>query len=241
MTLRIAMWSGPRNISTAMMRAWEHRPDTRVTDEPLYAFYLARTGAPHPGAQDVLASQPTEWEDVVEDLVADDPDLPIHYQKHMAHHLLPEVGRSWLTACEHCFLLRDPREMLLSLRAVVARPGVEDTGLPQQYALFEELRRTTGRVPPVLDARDVLMAPEPLLRRLCAGLGVPFLPEMLSWPPGRRASDGVWAPHWYASVERSTGFEAWRPRDGELDDELRDVHARCMEPYTALWEHRLTA
>ena len=240
MTVRIAMWSGPRNISTALMRAWENRPDTAVCDEPLYASYLSATGAPHPGAEEVIRHGPTDWRVVVEGLIGPAPgDAPVWYQKHMAHHLLPGIDRGWLGALRHGFLIRDPREMLLSLSRVTPSPTVEDTGLPQQVALFEAVRNEAERVPPVLDARDVLERPRVLLERLCAAWELPFAPEMLSWPPGPRSSDGVWGRHWYASVWRSTGFQSWRAREGVLSAELEAVRRECAPYYEALAAHRL--
>ena len=145
MTRRIAMWSGPRNISTALMRGWENRSDCAVIDEPLYAFYLERTGLPHPGAAEIIAHDETDWRRVAETLTGPLPDgASVFYQKLMAHHLLPEIDREWLWSLEHAFLLRDPREMLLSLSKVTPNPRPEDTGLPQQVELFEEVRRRTG-------------------------------------------------------------------------------------------------
>ncbi len=240
--LRLAMWSGPRNISTAMLRAWENRADTVVVDEPLYGFYLERTGLPHPGAAEVVAHEETDWRRVAERLTGPlPPGARIFYQKHMAHHLLPEVERDWLWGLAHAFLVRDPREMLLSLAKVTPQPSAEDTGLPQQQALFDQLRERTGRTPPVLDARDVLGDPRALLTRLCSAVGVAFDEAMLSWPAGPRDSDGCWAPHWYAAVEGSTGFQSWSPRDGELTAELEAVRAECQPIYDALFAQRLTA
>ncbi len=251
---RIAMWSGPRNISTAMMRAWENRTDSVVCDEPLYAHYLAATKPGHPISDEIVAREEGDWERVVAWLTgpplagplprAGRPAAPaalarVFYQKHMAHHLLPSIGREWLNELTHAFLIRDPREMLLSLVKITPRPKVEDTGLPQQLRLFEEIRARTGTTPPVLDAKDVLIEPAGMLAKLCELLGVEFQESMLTWPPGRRASDGTWAPHWYAAVEKSTGFQAWRPREGELSEELADVHDRALSYYEALFDQRV--
>ncbi|HET6193231.1 MAG TPA: hypothetical protein VFE59_40225 [Trebonia sp.] len=196
------MWSGPRTVSTALMRAWENRPDTVVTDEPLYAFYLTATGLDHPGRDEVIASQPRDWRVVLRELTAGPlpPGVTIYYQKHMTHHLLPSVDRSALAGLRHAFLIRDPRSLLASYARVRSAPALADLGLRQQAEIFEEFGG------PVLDSADLLAAPEPALRALCAALGVPFSAAMLSWPPGPRASDGVWAPYWYDSVRRSTGF-----------------------------------
>ncbi|HEX6882410.1 MAG TPA: HAD family hydrolase [Planctomycetota bacterium] len=242
MPLRIAMWSGPRNISTALMRSFGSRADTAVCDEPLYACYLARRDVPHPMRAEIVARGETDWRRVAAFLTGPVPgDRPVFYQKHMAHHLLPEVERDWLAGLMHAFLIRDPREMLLSLAKVTPDADVLDTGLPQQLELFQAVRARTGRTPPVLDARDVLEEPAGCLRALCTALQLEFTPAMLAWEPGLRPTDGLWASHWYGEVARSTGFERWRPREGELAGRLADVHARCREPYAELYSHRLTA
>ena len=234
--VRIAMWSGPRTVSTALMRAWENRPDTVVTDEPLYAFYLARTGLDHPGREDVLRSQPADWPVVVRSLASEPlPDgRRISYQKHMTHHLLPEVDRAALAPLRHAFLIRDPAELLASYARVRATPTLDDLGLWQQAEIFG----TFGG--PVLDSRDLLERPEPMLRALCSALSVPFCPEMLSWPAGPRDSDGVWAPHWYQSVWRSTGFGAWHPPDHSLPPRLAALAEQCQPYYRRLHDRRLT-
>src|SRR6185436_42496 len=152
----------------------------------------------------------------------------VFFQKHMAHHLLPEVGREWLAKLAHAFLIRDPREMLLSRAKVMPGAAALDTGLPQQLELFRSVERRLGRPPPVIDARDVLEDPAGLLGALCAALGIEFVPAMLRWEPGLRATDGVWAKHWYGEVVRSTGFERWRPREGELSSRLAAVLEECL-------------
>lgn len=239
--MRIAMWSGPRNISTALMRSWGSRADTAVVDEPFYAHYLAATGADHPGREDVLAHHETDWRRVVAHLTGSIPGgRAIFYQKHMAHHLLPEMEGPWLDALTHAFLIRDPQEMLLSFARVVAEPKVEDLGLPQQVRLYDHLA-AEGPSPPVVDARDVLLDPEAMLARLCDVLGVPFDGAMLRWAPGPRATDGVWSAHWYGTVEQSDGFAPYRPRPGEVPDRLRPVLDACQPLYDQLYAQRLTA
>jgi len=237
---RVAMWSGPRNISTAMMRSWENRSDTVVCDEPLYAHYLRETGIDHPGAEEVIRHHENDWRKVVAGLVGEIPGgKAIYYQKHMAHHLLPKIDRNWLDDLDNCFLIRDPREMLTSLIKNLPRPRIEDTGLPQQIEILEFVRRKSGKMPPVLDARDVLTDPARMLRLLCAALGVPFAEAMLSWPAGRRETDGIWAKHWYEAVERSTGFEPYKRKMDELPAELEPLHRECRECYERLYELRL--
>jgi hypothetical protein len=238
--VRIAMWSGPRNISTALMRSWGNRADTAVCDEPLYAHYLRQTGVAHPGADEVIAHQEPDWRKVVAAMVGPAPDgKAIFYQKQMAHHLLPDVGRDWLGQVTHAFLIRDPREMLTSLIKVVPVPTLADTGLAQQWELFEWVAASTGRVPPVIDSRDVLEQPRPMLGLLCDRLGVPFDEAMLRWPAGRRPSDGIWAKYWYDAVERSTTFEPYRPKDEAVPSRLEGLLDRCRELYEKLHRHRI--
>ncbi|MCW2818418.1 MAG: family hydrolase [Marmoricola sp.] len=234
MTVRVAMWSGPRNISTAMMRAWENRPDTVVVDEPLYAAYLAATGIDHPGAADVIASQPTDWREVVRSLNAPVED-EVHYAKHMTHHLLPGMDLDWVPAFRNVLLIRDPAEVVASYVRSRESCEPEDIGLLQQARLLEVLPSDT----PVVDAGDFLRDPEAHLRWLCDWLGIDFTPRMLTWPAGPRDSDGVWAPHWYAAVEASTGFEPWRPRTVELDTHDAAVAEACRPAYDVLHERRL--
>lgn len=240
--LRIAMWSGPRNISTAFMRSFGNRPDTYVCDEPFYARYLQVTGAPHPGRDEVIASQDTDWRRVVAMLTGPVPGgRAVFYQKHMAHHLLPDMGRDWLDEVTNCFLIRDPKAMLLSLDAKYPEPALVDTGLPQQREIFERVRARTGRVPPVVDAGDLLRDPRGLLARLCGVLGIPFTDRMLAWPPGPRPTDGVWAPHWYDAVWRSTGFQPLRESTAPLPARLAALYQQCREHYEALYAYRLLA
>ncbi|GAA0573460.1 hypothetical protein [Caenispirillum bisanense] len=239
--LRIAMWSGPRNISTAMMRAWENRPDTVVVDEPFYAAYLAATGIDHPGRAEVLASQPTDWREVARQ-VADEP-LPdgatVFYQKHMTHHMLPQIGLEWMDGLRHAFLIRDPREVVASYTQKRADCELADIGVVRQAELFDRVADRLGAAPPVVDGRDVLTDPRGVLGALCAALGVPFLDAMLAWPAGRRASDGVWAPHWYASVEASTGFGPPPPPASPLPPQYARVAEAAMPWYERLHAHRL--
>ena len=232
--LRIAMWSGPRNLSTAMMRSFGSRPDTLVVDEPLYAHYLAETGLDHPGRSAILASQPTSWQSVATELTAPVPaGFKIYYQKHMTHHLLPTVGREWLAELKHAFLIREPDEVVASYAQVRDAPTLEDLGYPQQVELF----RAHGG--PVVDARDILTDPARVLRALCAALEIEFDERMLRWEPGRRETDGVWAPHWYASVERSTGFGPYREPTEPLPERLRWLAAAARPLYDELAPHRL--
>ncbi|MDH3647247.1 MAG: HAD family hydrolase [Gammaproteobacteria bacterium] len=239
---RIAMWSGPRNISTALMRAWENRSDTVVIDEPFYAYFLRRSGRQHPGREEVLAAQPADWRTVVERLQAPLPaGRAIHYQKQMTHHLDESVSLDWLAGVRNCFLIRKPLNMLASLLKVLPNAELADTGLPQQLRLFEHVRSSQTEIPPVIDTADVLQHPGAMLRALCAALDVPFSENMLRWPAGRRDSDGVWAPYWYAAVEKSTGFAPWRPATPEIPPQKIAVLEQCQLLYDRIAEYRLQA
>ncbi len=241
-TVRIAMWSGPRNISTAMMRAWENRNDTAVWDEPLYAHYLAATGIDHPGRLDIVAALETDWRRVVAAIMGPVPGgRRIFYQKHMTHHLLPGIDRGWLAGLANCFLIRDPGRVLASYARARDRAEVtlEDLGLVQQVEIFDRLRGGGGAVPPVLDAADLLADPRRMLRLLCEALGIEFSERMLAWPPGRRDSDGMWGEHWYAGVWESTGFKPQRRPAGPLPDDLELLRQACMPYYRHLHGHRL--
>lgn len=237
---RVAMWSGPRNISTALMRSWGNRPDTAVVDEPLYAHYLQHTGLDHPGAVEVIACHEPDWRAAVAGLVGEVPGgKPIYYQKHMAHHLLPHIERDWFGALTHAFLIREPREMITSLAKILPEPDAEATGLPQQVEIFSWVRARTGRTPPVIDARDVLDDPRRLLTLLCDALGVAFTESMLSWPPGPRDTDGVWAKHWYSSVEKTTSFQPYTPKPEPVPERLHGLLDACQSYYETLYAERL--
>lgn len=246
------MWSGPRTLSTALMRSFGNRADTVVVDEPLYGYYLARTGIDHPCRDQIIESMSTSWADVVRQLTSGvlPPGRTVFYQKHMAHHLLPEIDTSTLAGLRHAFLIRDPRRLLASYAKVRDTPTLADLGLEQQVAIF---RRFGG---PVIEAADITATPRPALRALCGALGIRFDQAMLSWPPGPRPTDGIWATYWYANVRASTGFtegssegssEGYserrgqddRSRPAELPPELEPLAARCQPFYEEMAAHRL--
>jgi hypothetical protein len=240
-TVRIAMWSGPRNISTAMMRSFENRPDCAVVDEPFYAAYLAATGLEHPMRDEVLASQAQDWRTVARGLVEDEP-AAVFYQKHMTHHMLPDFGLEWMGACRNAFLIRDPAAVLASYVQKRTEVTLEDIGVVRQRELFDREADRLGAAPPVVEGADALADPRGSLSALCAALGIPFRQEMLSWPAGPRDSDGVWAPAWYEAVERSTGFAApERATAAPLTDDLQRIADAARPHYEALARHRLAA
>jgi hypothetical protein len=239
--VRIAMWSGPRNISTAMMRSWGNRPDTFVCDEPFYAHYLHATGRQHPGADEVIASGEVDWRKVITQLIGEVPGgKRIFYQKQMTHHLLPEIDRAWLGDVTNCFLIRDPREVIVSYLKKKNDPALEDIGFVQQAEIFDWVRAHTGAVPAVIEAQDVLENPRKILGLLCDVVGVEFIDSMLSWAPGLRETDGIWAKHWYGEVATSTSFRKPPPREREpVPERLRGVCERSRECYARLHQYRL--
>jgi len=224
-----------------MMRAWGNRADTAVIDEPFYAYYLETTGKKHPGAAEIIAGGETGWQKIVADLTTG--PIPsgkrILFQKQMTHHLLPKVDREWIVDLTNCFLIRDPREVILSYIKKNPEPELEDLGFVQQSKIFEFMRARTNSIPPIVDARDVLEHPERTLRLLCDAVGVEFNKAMLSWPPGLRDSDGIWAKYWYDDVARSTSFQPYKSREGNVPDRLRETYERCQDCYDRLYKHRI--
>jgi hypothetical protein len=254
--VRIALWSGPRNLSTALMRSFGSRRDTVVVDEPFYGHYLSVTGRRHPGAEEVLAHCETDADRVAQSLAAPLPGKrSICYQKQMAHHLLPGVPRTWLDDARCAFLIREPAAVLTSLAQHLTEITVMDTGLPQQVELFSRQARRLGAPPPVIDSTDLLANPEAILRGLCRALCIPFDPAMLAWEAGPRSTDGIWGPHWYTEVYQTTGFVPERrsaqrrgpqrrgpQRRGpqrRLPEHLQSVLEECLPFHRELAAHKL--
>lgn len=213
------MWSGPRNISTAMMRSFGNRPDCTVVDEPFYGYYLKATGSEHPGRDEIIARMDCDWQSVARAMTAGPVPTPVQYQKLLTHQILPEVDLSFTDALINCFLLREPVRAIASYARIRPDFALNDLGFPQQLAIYRYVAARAPRPPLVVDAIEVLSDPRAALGRICAHVGIPFMEEMLRWPPGRRETDGVWAPHWYAAVEASTGFEP--PPAGEVEVPVR--------------------
>ena len=234
------MWSGPRNISTAMMRAWENRSDCAVWDEPLYGYYLFKTGVSHPGAAEIIADQGHDWLDIVRRCTGEAPNQKsVFYQKHMTLHLLPEMDRGWLSKLTHCFLIRNPESVIASYAAVRDEVTLDDIGFVQQAELYDFVADLTQDEPLVIDSRDFLLDPEAMLNAICARLGLKFEPGMLQWPPGPRESDGIWGKYWYDSVWNSSGFAPYREKSLSLSARETGIADKARPYYQHLYRHRL--
>ncbi len=244
--IRIAMWSGPRNISTAMMRAFENRADTVVWDEPFYAYYLQSSGLDHPMREAVIAAgEADDWRKVADGCTATPLGTNRHgnlatvqYQKHMTHHMVPEIDLAWMDQVTNAFLIRSPEAVLASYHDRHTKIELRDVGFREQAELFDRVAQASGTAPVVMESDDILADPDGALRRLCTGLGISFDPAMLSWPAGKRDSDGVWAAHWYKSVEASTGLARPRP-PRSLPDHLRPLAEECRPFYDRLAKYIL--
>jgi hypothetical protein len=239
-TKRIAMWSGPRNLSTAMMRSFGSRADTFVSDEPFYGCFLKTGGADHPMREETIAAMDCDWPKVMAALRGRTPNgSPVWYQKHMWHHMTGAIGYDDFAGFTHAFLIREPERMIASYLRKREAAHFEDFGLERQADFFDREAERLGHAPPVIDANDVLADPEAVLSELCSALRIPWDPAMLSWAPGSRDTDGVWAAHWYNAVEKSTRFGP--PESGAVDlpDDARRLVERCRPYYEGLAAHRI--
>lgn len=241
MTIRIAMWSGPRNISTAMMRSFSSRPDCFVSDEPFYGAFLKASGADHPMRDEVIASMDTDWAKIAHAMGGDPPDgSPVWYQKQMAHHMVGPIAPDDIRGVTNAFLIRDPRRMAASYARKRESVTAADLGLAVQRAFFDRECDRLGQAPPVIDAADVIADPAATLSSLCSALGIGWTDAMLGWPAGRHPQDGVWAQHWYGRVENSTGFEGEEDPDPlTLDSHLKAVADACLADYETMSKFRL--
>ena len=235
---RINMWSGPRNVSTAMMYAWRQRSDTAVWDEPMYGHYLVHTGVKHAVREAIVDAVPTGRDEIIDLMLHRPCPAPVWFFKNMAHHLAgfdPAV----FDGLEGFILTRDPGEMLPSLMIGLGRvPEMADTGFDRQVEILERWA-AMGRNPIVVDSRALLTDPRAVLSRLCVRLGLPFDDAMLEWPAGPKPEDGVWAPHWYASVHATTGFSPYRPKTDPFPRELEPIYSECAPLYERLLEHAI--
>ncbi|MGB0908629.1 MAG: HAD family hydrolase [Maricaulaceae bacterium] len=233
------MWSGPRNLSTAMMRSFGARADTAVWDEPFFAPFLAASGKDHPGREETLAAHDRDPQSVARDCALPPPNGERYFfQKHMPHHMLEGFPMDWAKTAKHFFLIRDPRRVIASYIKGRAEFDLDDLGYRLLREFHETLTEMTGTAPPILDCTDILTDPEKRLTSLCGALAIPFDKAMLKWEKGSRPTDGAWAPYWYASVQDSTGFAPPPKTVPELHSDYMKVLNLCQADYAALYEMR---
>jgi hypothetical protein len=236
----IAMWSGPRNLSTAMMYSFAQRSDTRVVDEPFYAAYLSKTGIQHAMYQEIIDDGETNPSNVISrctELLTD--NKPILYQKHMTKHMIEGIDRSWIDQVTNVFLIRDPRRVIASYHAKQEQPDLSDIGVKEQVELFDRVCQKTGNTPTVIDSADILLQPKEMLLKLCQAIGIEFQASMLEWQAGPKSYDGIWAPHWYKSVWQSTGFSGSVRKPPDLPKELRKLADKAEQYYQELICHKI--
>tara|TARA_B100000579_G_scaffold434379_1_gene455167 strand:+ start:914 stop:1639 length:726 start_codon:yes stop_codon:yes gene_type:complete len=233
--MKIAMWSGPRNISTALMRSFENRSDTYVTDEPYYAYFLTESGENHPARREILKNQSSDWNTVSSMLIGEIPkQKKVWYQKHMAHHIFKHSDLSWTKQVTNLFLIRDPKEVIVSYQKRFDLVDHMQLGYNQQVQIMNFVADATGDFPVIINAKDVLMNPQKILSEICRIMQIEFDDRMLYWPAGKRDTDGVWAPHWYSEVEKTTGFQPYSDKNIVLDSKWEDIYERCMIDYKIL-------
>ncbi len=233
------MWSGPRNISTALMRSFENRPDTVVEDEPFYAHYLEKTGFAHPMKEQIIKSQSTNWNYIAKRITSEIPiGKNIWYQKHMAQHNLPNYSLDWTKNIINCFLIRNPKEVIYSYTKKFELTSAKQIGFPQQYKLFNKLKNLNS-IPIVIDSKDILLNPKIVLSQLCKRLQIPFYEEMLNWPKGHRRSDGIWGKYWYKNVVNSSKFNFYSNNKIELEDKYESIYEECINIYTELNRYKI--
>ena len=237
--MKIAMWSGPRNLSTAMMYAFGNRTDCAVVDEPFYAAYLAMTGLDHPLRDEILTSQPQDANIVAASLSGSNPAQKAHfYQKHMTQHMIDGVPRDWMRDVTNVFLIRHPARVIASYAAKRENPNLDDIGFRQQAELFD-LVKSWGQAPVVIDSHDIRDDPESMLKKLCTRIGLDFRPEMLTWPTGGHKDDGAWASHWYGAVWKSTGFAGAEGPLPDIPPELQPVLDAALPYYEQMKAEKL--
>jgi len=225
------MWSGPRNLSTALMRSFENREDTKVWDEPFYAYYLKETKKNHPLANEIINKYETNLEKII-DLVTEENDF-IYFQKHMSHHIIKKIPINWITKGINCFLIRHPKEVLLSYIQKNDLIDSNDLGYPAQLRLFNYIKTSNKKIL-VIDAKDLSEKPEIILKKICKKINIPFTEKMLNWPKGRRDSDGIWEKIWYKNVKSSTTFNKILNKEYEIPKKYNHIYNECLRIYDQL-------
>ena len=232
----VACWSGPRNISTALMRSWSSRKDTFVTDEPFYAYYLKETKLKHPLYKEIIDKYSSNYDEVVNYLINRIPkDKKIWYQKHMAHHIFSFNNIEWINNCENCILLRHPKEVISSYSKKNKLNSVEELGYPQQYEIIKYLKKINKSYV-IIDSSELLKNPEKVLSNWCMKINIKFDKSMLRWEKGNYDSDGIWWKSWYDNVIKTTGFKEYEKKDINIENKYDSIYNESMKYYTYLKE-----
>jgi len=236
----IAMWSGPRNVSTALMRSFENRSDCFVSDEPFYSYFLYKTGLKHPLSDKIIKSGLIDYNKIIKYITGHTPfSKNIWYQKHMAHHILEGVNMDWIKNMANCLLIRHPSDVILSYSKKNEIDNIQQLGYLQQIKIYKMLTEETGVSPIIIDAQDLLKEPRKMLIEICKNLKIKFNDKMLSWPPGGRKTDGIWGKHWYKQVEVSTGFKPYLKTDRTIPLRYQNLNNECMKYYDFLFQNRI--
>ena len=234
------MWSGPRNLSTALMRSFENRTDTAVIDEPFYAHFLKQTNLNHPGRNEIISTLDSNWDNIVLKITGPIPhNKSIWYQKHMAQHNLEGCDLNWIKSFHNCILIRDPKYVISSYSKEYSLSDEKLLGYCQQLNLIRILEDEEGITPPIFDATDILEKPEQALKKICISVGIRFSQKMLKWPKGKRKSDGIWAKYWYRNVENSSGFQPFQKKNIVIDKKLIPLYDKCLADYNSMYEKRI--
>ena len=236
----ITMWSGPRNVSTALMRSFENRSDCFVSDEPFYSYFLHRTGLEHPLRDEIIKSGLVDYKKIIKYITGTIPSSKkIWYQKHMAHHILPEVDMNWIKNMRNCLLVRHPSDVILSYIKKNEINSIQQLGYLQQVEIYEMLYQELGTYPVVIDTQDLLQEPKKMLIKVCENLRIKFDEKMLSWPSGSRETDGIWGKHWYKQVEASTSFNPYVKTNRIIPPKYQVIYDECMKQYNFLYQNRI--
>ena len=235
------MWSGPRNLSTALMRSFENRTDTAVIDEPFYAHFLKQTNLNHPGRNEIISTLDSNWDNIVLKITGPIPqNKSIWYQKHMAQHNLEGCDLNWIKNFHNCILIRDPKYVIPSYNKEYSLSDEKLLGYCQQLNLIRIIEDEESITPPIFDATDILEKPEQALKKICISVGIGFSQKMLKWPKGKRKSDGIWAKYWYGNVENSSGFKPFQKKNIIIDKEHISLYDNCLVGYNSMYEKRIT-
>lgn len=232
------MWSGPRNLSTALMRSFENRKDTLVWDEPLYAYFLNETKKKHPLYKKIISSYETDIIKLINNISSKNIDEKIHYQKHMTHHILDKTPLEWLKNGFNCFLIRDPKDVILSYIKKNQLNDSNDLGFPMQIKLFN-IVKSYGENPIVINANDLSSNPERVLKKLCEKIKISFNKDMLNWPKGKRDTDGLWGDVWYNNVNSSCSFEKFTKDNSKIPEIHKNIFSDCKKIYNELNKHSI--